>query len=172
MSDQYKRMLSYFTLNKTIKGKRTLTFFPTEILIISWSLFKSDWSLAPGFCWPVNQHWQKRINPVISRICKLNFRIKLYAVKYKNWLGTSIQAKLPPTKYSIPQSFKADKRWSLISLQRTCNVVKNYFTILSYSYNPLRHLFPKIMSGLDSYKYPSLYGFIHDCHTATESKHP
>lgn len=41
--------------------------------------------------------------------------------KYKNWLDISVQAKSPPTKYSIPQSFNADEGSSLIALQKAWN---------------------------------------------------
>lgn len=52
-------MLSYFTCNKTIKVKRTLPFFPTEILLIIRVHLNLTgvWYLA--FVGQSTQHWQK-----------------------------------------------------------------------------------------------------------------
>lgn len=95
-------MLSYFTLNKTIKGKRTLPFFLTEILLI----IKVHLNLA--IVGQSTQHWQKEWAQCYPRSAN---QFQARNCEYKNWLGTrvSILAKPPPTKYSIPLSFNADK---------------------------------------------------------------
>lgn len=114
-------MLSYFTLNKTIKVKRTLPFFLTEILLIIKVHLNLTGVWYVAFVGQSTQHWQKEWAQWYPRSAN---QFQAMTCEYENWLGTrvSILAKPPPTKYSIPLSFNADKRQSLIALQWTSSV--------------------------------------------------
>lgn len=140
MSDEYKGCLAITHLIKQSKkdsaflSHRNSTHHRLEFIQIWWE--SGTWLLLAG-----QQGIGKKNEPSDLQDLQTWFQNRVMSYKYENWLGIRIciHAKAPPTKYSIPQSFNADKRPSLIDLQRTRNVSnQELFENLALPFQPIK----------------------------------